>query len=305
MNTAPQFIFKKWFSGCRFSRPGQAGFTLIELLVVIGMVGLLAVMLLPALAGTRPNGQVFQCLNNTKQLTAGWLMYANDNNDLLMSADKWVAAGSFMDWTTSSGNTNTAALLDPGQALIANYVRSASLFKCPADNFQSPGMTQPRVRSYSMNGAVGSSTSKLTPNPGQPQYPLGRTYPKMGATTLSQLNLPGPASTWAMLDEHPDSITDGDFKFNAGYIPTSYQWRDMPASYHNGACGFSFADGHSDMHRWLETGRTIGAVSVQSTVLPVIFVNFPTGIPGAVGSAYLPCPQSQDYAWMNDGMPYR
>jgi len=29
-------------------------------------------------------------------------------------------------------------------------------------------------------------------------------------------------------------------------------WSDMPASYHNGAAGFSFADGHSEIHKWVE-----------------------------------------------------
>jgi prepilin-type N-terminal cleavage/methylation domain-containing protein/prepilin-type processing-associated H-X9-DG protein len=277
----------------------HAGFTLVELLVVMGTVGLLAAILLPAIAGTKPDGQAFQCLNNTKRLTAAWLMYADDNNNLLMNADYWVGAGVRMDWTGGAGNYNTNALIDPGQALIANYVRSASLFKCPADNYQGGATTKLRVRSYSLNGAFGATSLAAAQSP---QYPSGRIYPFRGAATLLQLRNPGPANTWAILDEHPDSINDGDFKFNAGYLPSSYQWRDMPASYHSGACGISFADGHSDIHKWLETGRKQGALPVQSTVLPVTYQPFPKGVSGGV--APLPSPQSQDYAWMNDGMPY-
>ena len=49
-----------------------------------------------------------------------------------------------------------------------------------------------------------------------------------------------------MIDEHPDSINDGYFINN----PSGTAWQDIPASYHNGACGFSFADGHSEIKKW-------------------------------------------------------
>jgi prepilin-type processing-associated H-X9-DG protein len=55
------------------------------------------------------------------------------------------------------------------------------------------------------------------------------------------------------LDEHPDSINDGYFLNRAsaagGY--TKSEWTDLPASYHDGAGSFSFADGHGELHRWL------------------------------------------------------
>lgn len=123
---------------------------------------------------------------------------------------------------------------------------------------------------------------------------------------MSQLKYPGPASVWTILDEHPDSISDADFKFNAGYLPSSYQWRDLPASMHNGSCSLSFADGHSEIHHWQEIGRKNPSNNqpVQPTVLPVIYQAFPKGVKGASALGYLPCPYSQDYAYMNDGMPY-
>jgi prepilin-type processing-associated H-X9-DG protein len=63
---------------------------------------------------------------------------------------------------------------------------------------------------------------------------------------LKQAQVPKPAKTWLFLDEHPDSINDGYFVNND--IATS--WQDIPASYHNGACGFSFADGHAEIKKW-------------------------------------------------------
>jgi prepilin-type processing-associated H-X9-DG protein len=58
--------------------------------------------------------------------------------------------------------------------------------------------------------------------------------------------VPRPSKTWLFLDEHPDSVNDGFFINN----PTASAWQDIPASYHNGACGFSFADGHSEIRKW-------------------------------------------------------
>ena len=58
--------------------------------------------------------------------------------------------------------------------------------------------------------------------------------------------IPHPSEIFVFLDEHPASIDDGYF-INRAY---SWQWRDLPASYHNGAAAFSFADGHSALHRW-------------------------------------------------------
>ena len=48
--------------------------------------------------------------------------------------------------------------------------------------------------------------------------------------------------------EHPDTINDGFFMNRLAEEP---KWGNLPASYHNGACGFSFADGHSEIKRWL------------------------------------------------------
>jgi len=65
----------------------RAGFTLIELCVVLATVAVLAAVLLPALADTKPNTQAFQCLNNQRQIMLAWQMYAVDNSDLLPPND--------------------------------------------------------------------------------------------------------------------------------------------------------------------------------------------------------------------------
>jgi len=58
---------------------------------------------------------------------------------------------------------------------------------------------------------------------------------------------------WALVDENSDGLNDAAFAFSMAPIDNGPYWVDDPGSYHNGACGFAFADGHSEFHKWLET----------------------------------------------------
>lgn len=82
---------------------------LLELVVVLSLIGLLSVILLPAVAGTRTNSKSAQCLNNLRRLISAWRMYAADNADQLPG--RLVANN--IDWSSSSENTNVALLTSP------------------------------------------------------------------------------------------------------------------------------------------------------------------------------------------------
>ena len=246
----------------------RRGFTLIELLVVIAIIAILASLLLPALARAKMKAHGVYCMNNTKQVAIAWTMYAMDNNDQLMKG--------------APDNTDAALLMDPAQSPLASYLRSSRVWKCPADNYGN------RVRSLSVNAVLVGS--KLTVAPA-PNYPTPRTYINdPPCKKMTELNIPGPASVWVSVDEHPDSINDSIFHFIPGLAPSSATWRDLPASYHNGACGFSFADGHSEIHKWLD-GRTKLQVKMQDKWWCPPGQNYPV-------------PQSKDYLWVNERMPY-
>jgi prepilin-type processing-associated H-X9-DG protein len=115
---------------------------------------------------------------------------------------------------------------------------------------------------------------------------------------MSDLNKPGPVNTFVILDEQGDSINDGTFMLNPGYSPAAESWRDLPASYHNGAGSFSFADGHSEIHKWLQINGP--------TVFPVLRKNYTTSAQAPWGSSPpMPMRNSRDYEWMESKMPYQ
>jgi prepilin-type N-terminal cleavage/methylation domain-containing protein/prepilin-type processing-associated H-X9-DG protein len=246
------------------TRRTVVGFTLIELLVVIAIIAILAGMLLPALARAKSKATGIMCMNNTKQLMLANHMYQGDNNDKFPGAyhggfvpgsnakeRPWVTG--WLDWTTSPDNTNTLYLLDPRYAVLANYfANSKNVYKCPADKYVSnaqraKGWTE-RVRSVSGDILVGEGNAETGP--------MGSIYAH--PVRASDLTIPGPTETWVYVDEFPDSIND------AGCFPpnSSVNIVDIPANYHNGACGFAFADGHSEIHKW--TGPKIKNLKITA-----------------------------------------
>ena len=225
-------------------------FTLIELLVVIAIIAILAGLLLPALSKAKTKAQGIACLSNGRQMVLAWKLYTDDSQDKVprsFGPGQWVDGDLNFD---PANRSNWDVEADIKRSILWPYCgKSAGIWKCPADRSTVTPISGAfarqkvsRVRSIAMNAWFDSTDVAQFSPPGF------RIYKK-----TSNLTDPGPSRTWVFLDEREDSINDGEFVVSmTGYpdLPNGWIIVDFPASYHNRAGGFSFADGHSEIKKW-------------------------------------------------------
>lgn len=233
----------------------KKAFTLIELLVVIAIIA----MLLPALTKAKNKTKGISCMNNTKQITLAWIMYAHDNYDKVCGSRNWLQNdGGWFDNPPGPDSINISLLTN---GLLHPYLgRNYKVYKCPGDPsmYIQGTIKTPVVRSVSMQCNIGANTdgSSLWDN----NY---YSYPK-----LSSMARPGPSNIFVLLDESARTINDDFYAVDMNgfdpYVPGSLSFVDVPATYHNKAGSLSFADGHSEIHKWRD-GRTITSILFQSS----------------------------------------
>jgi len=228
----------------------RSAFTLIELLVVIAIIAILAAMLLPALSKAKEKATSIGCLNNLKQLTVAAYLYGVDNKDaivpnLVADINAWVGGRVH----ELPGATNLA---DIRNSKLFPFNQAVGIYRCPADKFPVVGANVPRVRSFSLCGMMGlnSPDARQSVHPGL-----------MENLKFSSVKNPGPSLALFFVEEQSDpkdasrtgtSLEDGYFALNyRGNGPSL--WRNVPASRHGPAGQFSFADGHVERRRWLES----------------------------------------------------
>ena len=196
------------------------GFTLIELLVVIAIIALLMAILMPALHRAREQGKRAVCLNNLRQLTLAWIIYADDNDGKICAANighsdhGWVAAMDVSDPLSSQ----IAAMK---RGMLYEYCPNLGIYKCPTG-------VRGEMRTYSivssMNTNVGGSWK--------------------GKVFKNKTEILRPGERIVFVDEGRIS----NFAFSVYY--NEPRWRDRPPLRHGNGTNFSFADGHSEYWKW-------------------------------------------------------
>jgi prepilin-type N-terminal cleavage/methylation domain-containing protein/prepilin-type processing-associated H-X9-DG protein len=241
----------------RTLRKGRQGFTLIELLVVIAIIAILAALLLPALVRAKLAARKIQCINNEKQLATTWMLYATDYADWLPangqnnveppspSLKLWVQGCMAYD----EDRTNTTYILDTKYAQFASYLQTLKVYDCPTDRHDVlvNGRLLPRVRSYALNAYVGTRTDFWDSR-------LDATFSVFRKHAEISSKLPGGTITF--IDVYGDSLCWPYF----GVYMTRDSFFNFPNSSHSRGGVVSFADGHTDYHRWRDQ-RTIAAYS--------------------------------------------
>jgi prepilin-type processing-associated H-X9-DG protein len=260
----------------------KSAFTLTDLLVVVGVLTLLMALFASSRVRAAAGSPASVCQDNLRRLSLAWYLYAGDqggrlvnNFDISDTLDtitgktylNW--ANNVMTWTTDPSVTNLQ--LTASSKLHPYLGNDPSVFRCPSDTYLSPaqvkaGWTQ-RARTYSMNGCLGSpfphpSVSSPTVAGVSEWCPERRQF-------LNLANISHPSGIFTFLEESPDSLNDGMYLHGCASFNT---WNDLPASFHDGACNFVFADGHVELHPWLYDA-TKAPVSFNGGWGPITFTS--------------------------------
>jgi len=232
-------------------------------------------LLLPTLGRAKESARAVVCVNNLKQVGLAWQMYPLDNNEWLVpnnpagygasiGLDKLTWARGDIRYGKPDG-TNISYLRD---AMLGPYLQTHQVFKCPTDRSEtilSEGGSFPRVRTYAMNGYMGTTAQ-----------PNVTTFLKR--SDFTKLSRP---EYLVFVDEHEDCLDTCNF--NLAWDIGREFWVSFPTSRHGGRGTLSYTDGHVELHRWED----------RRTILPVLGTYRPGGGLGPVTG-------SRDWRYMKD-----
>ncbi len=225
------------------------GFTLIELLVVIAIIAILMAVLMPALRSARDQGRRVHCVSNVRSLTMAWFMYQDDNDNVLVNGNVprsaqyhdtetyWVQPPQGVTGTYTGENpTLEDEIRGIKQGGLFRYVKTVDAYRCPSDA-RKKDPSRATFRSFSIAGGMN----------GEEKYG----YTKRAILKYTEIR--NPISKYVFVeDDDPRKWNMGSWVLN----PTGDSWLDPLSIRHNKRSTLGWADGHAEMHRWLDE-RTI------------------------------------------------
>ncbi|MBL9127250.1 MAG: DUF1559 domain-containing protein [Verrucomicrobiales bacterium] len=235
----------------------EHGFSLVELLVVIAILALLASILLPAISSAKESARRIQCINNLRQLSVTWEVYADDHGERLPVNGYGTpeTLGPHRLWVVGDTHrnppsfTNESYLLDPKHAGFAGYLQSASVYKCPSDRvtIEIDARAFPKTRSYSLNGYLGWQAPNFQSSFLSPNHQLFLKSGDLGAAS--------PANLFQFVDTAPGNICHSAFvvAIDPGLKGLYYH---LPSAQHGRRGNLTFVDGHVETHRWKDKETT-------------------------------------------------
>ena len=187
-------------------------------------------------------------------------MYVEDNNDWLVPNNPVLipSPNSSSSWALGDiryGNpdgTNIDYIIGKREGTLGPYVKTEKVFKCPTDRSTTKladGKSYPRIRSYSMNGFMGTRALDNGGTGASATFLRREEFAKAGRTELL-----------VFMDVHEDSLTDCLFYLDRD---KSWElWAHVPAARHVGSGVISYTDSHAEIRRWRDARTLLPVRSV-------------------------------------------
>ena len=280
-------------------RQFRRAFTLIELLVVIAIIALLMAILVPALHLAKRKASAIVCLANTKNLSMGWYMYAESNDDRIMSSNDRAteAGGNFVGWIGVPRDENgvllsntqvSPAVTDEDEirgieaGLLFPYVKSPDVYHCPADN--------QRISMY--------DETEVFVSYGVPRCLYGSVSGSLYNTQIKTFSeISAPATRYAFVESAETRNWNMAHHFVMGAPEytgkATWGWWGPMAINHGDSSVLGFCDGHSEIRKWRDRFTIERVYKLLQAGVTLYNIEYP------------PPDQVSDIQYMANGWAYR